>query len=70
MLLVAAGGLLVVTGEAADEKSPKSPPKDSFRGAAVMGCDGGDVGFEGAAGFMSKKDPPLREAFAPDACLA
>jgi hypothetical protein len=65
--LVAAGGLLTVllaTGDAADEKSPKSPPKDSFRGA------GGDVGFGGGVGFTSKKDPPLNAGFEVDGCFA
>lgn len=39
----------------ADEKSPKSPPTLSFR----LDCVGGDDGFGGGAGFMSKKLPPL-----------
>ena len=65
ILLAAAGGLLVeVTGEAAEEKSPKSPPKLSLRGTGA----GGDVGFAGAAGFMSKKEPPLRDDLFVDAC--
>ena len=57
MPLVAAdaGGLLVLDGEAkAVEKSPKSPPKLSLRGA----CEGGEVAFGGGAGFVSKKLPP------------
>jgi hypothetical protein len=71
MLLVATGGLFVVldvdvTGEAA-EKSPQSPPKLSFRGAGACWI-GGDVGFAGAAGFMSKNEPPLREDFVADVC--
>lgn len=63
IVLAAAGGLFVALekdgiaagaagGEAADEKSPKSPPKLSFRACGV--------GFAGAAGLESKKDPPLR----------
>jgi hypothetical protein len=73
MLLLFAGGLFVVLevdgmGGDAEEKSPQSPPKLSFRGAET-GCVGGDVGFAGAAGFMSKKDPPLRDDFGADGCL-
>ena len=76
MLLVVTGGLLValevdVTGEAA-EKSPQSPPKLSLRsagaGAGAACCIGGDVGFAGAAGFMSKKEPPLREDVVAEGC--
>ena len=57
-----------VIGEAAEEKSPQSPPKLSLRGAE-MGWVGGEVGFAGAAGFMSKKEPPLREGFVAEGCL-
>jgi hypothetical protein len=72
MLLVFAGGLLAapevdVTGEAA-EKSPQSPPKLSLRGAGAACGIGGDVGFAGAAGFMSKNEPPLRDDFVADVC--
>ena len=73
MLLVFAGGFLValeVDGMGGDavEKLPQSPPKLSFRGAAA-GCVGGDVGFAGAAGFMSKNEPPLSDDFGADGCL-
>lgn len=71
MPLLAAGGLFIGGfggggGEAADEKSPQSPPKLSFRGAragAAAGWEGGDMGFAGGEGFMSKNDPPLRAGF-------
>ena len=71
MLLVVAGGLFAalevdVTGEAA-EKSPQSPPKLSFRGAGAC-WTGGDVGLGGAAGFMSKNEPPLSDDFVADGC--
>ena len=71
LLAVVGGGLFVVVtgGKAAEEKSPKSPPKLSFRGAATGGCEGGDMGFEDAAGFMSKKDPPLRADLAAGCCF-
>ena len=74
MLLGFAGsGLAVldvdVVGEAAEEKSPQSPPKLSLRGAGV-GWVGGEVGFAGAAGFMSKKEPPLSDGcFVVEGCL-
>ena len=42
----------LVGGDAADEKSPKSAPKDSFLEVFVAGAVG--------VGFMSKKLPPLR----------
>lgn len=65
MLLLAMGGLFIAdTGAggdaAAEEKSPQSPPKLSFRGAGIAeGCEGGDMGFEGCTGFISKNEPPL-----------
>lgn len=53
----------------ADEKSPKSAPKLSLRAAVVRCCcEGGDVGFGGGVGFMSKKLPPLSEDLAREAC--
>ena len=75
MLLVSvvAGGFFVtlgvnVTGEAA-EKSPQSPPKLSFRGTVAC-WTGGGAGFAGAAGFMSKNEPPLRDDFVAEGCRA
>lgn len=63
MLLLVAGGLFMPVGggggEAAEEKSPQSLPKLSLRGAGA-GCEGGDIGLLGCAGFMSKKEPPLK----------
>ena len=68
ILVVAGGGLFgEVVGDVAEENAPKSPPKDSFLGAEI-GCDGGDVGFGGAAGFVSKKDPPLSDDFEAGGC--
>ena len=73
-VFVFGGGDLVVLevdviGEAAEEKSPQSPPKLSLRGAGV-GWVGGEVGFAGAAGFMSKKEPPLSDGcFVVEGCL-
>ena len=59
-----------VTGEAADEKSPKSPPKLSLRGADTTGCVGGEACFNGGAGLESKNDPPLSAGFEMlDGCL-
>jgi len=49
----------------AEEKSPKSPPKLSFR--AVM-TDGVFLG--GGAGFMSKKLPPLNADLVVEGCRA
>ena len=64
-----AGGLFTLVGKggdaAAEEKSPKSPPKDSFRGAGI----GGDVGLGGGAGLASKKEPPLSEDLVAEGCL-
>lgn len=64
MPLLAAGGLFMVVvagGEVtAEEKSPQSAPKLSFRAVAV-GCGGGGVCFGGGVGFMSKKLPPLSD---------
>lgn len=64
IVLVLAGGLftdgvekLGGGGEAAEEKSPKSPPKLSSLGAGTGW--GGEVGLGGAAGFVSKNEPPL-----------
>jgi len=54
--LLAAGWLLGTGGKMADEKSPKSPPKLSL-GCLVL-CVGGEVGFGGGAGLVSKKLPP------------
>lgn len=62
IVLVATGGLFVALekdgtaaggagGDAADEKSPKSPPKLSLRACGE--------GLLGAAGLESKKEPPL-----------
>lgn len=75
ILLVAGGGAFAEAGggeAAADEKSPQSPPKLSFRGAGAgfaAGCMGGDMTFEGGAGFASKKDPPLSAGLAvEDGC--
>ena len=71
MLLVFTGGLfaeVIGGGDAAEEKSPKSPPKDSFRGA-VKGWDGGEACLGGGGGFASKKEPPLSADFEADGCL-
>lgn len=47
-------------GEAAEEKSPKSPKSLS---RALNCCDGGDaVALGGTAGLLSKKLPPMRVA--------
>lgn len=58
--LEAGGGDFVVgAGEGAAEKSPKSLPKSLAKELAV-GCEGGDIGFGGGVGLMSKKLPPLK----------
>lgn len=59
IVLLAAGGLFAdVTGDGADEKSPKSAPK-LLLGGRFVAWIGGDVGFEAGAGFASKNPPPL-----------
>lgn len=50
LLVLAGGDLVVVIGDALEEKSPQSPPKLSFRAA---------VAVTGAGAFVSKNDPPL-----------
>lgn len=64
------GAVRVVRGGdmVAEEKSPKSLPKDSLRIVVV----GGEVGFGGGAGLASKKLPPLRglDGFVVEGCRA
>lgn len=56
------GGLFVeVTGDGADEKSPKSPPKLLLGFRCAWTAGGFSLG--GGAGLASKKLPPLRELF-------
>lgn len=69
--LLAGGGLLADAGGDAEEKSPKSFPKLLL--AWWETYDGGEVGFGGgagaAAGFISKKLPPLNDDFCIDGCF-
>jgi hypothetical protein len=71
MELLAAGVLLVVAAGDAEEKSPKSFPKLLLAWCETR--EGGEVGLGGgvgaAAGFISKKLPPLRDDFCIEGCL-
>ena len=67
MLLLAGGGPFVDWTGDADEKSPKSAPKLSFRGTCV-GAEIGMVDFVTEAGLVSKNEPPLKADLDAEGC--